>query len=92
MIVTRNDADEILSLQRHLASEFDMKQLGDLKYFLGIEVARSKHDIFLSQRKYVLDLLAETKMLECKPIDTPITTRILIVLMQPVQIEEDIKD
>ena len=49
-----------------------MKQLGDLKYFLGIEFARSKHGIFLSQRKYVLDLLAETGMLGCKPIDTPI--------------------
>ena len=60
MIVTGNDPDEILNLQRHLASEFDMKQLGDLKYFLGIEVARSKHGIFLSQRKYVLDLLTET--------------------------------
>jgi len=60
MIVTGNDPNEISSLQRYLASNFDMKQLGDLKYFLGIEVARSKHGIFLSQRKYVLDLLTET--------------------------------
>ena len=60
MIVTENDPDEILSLQRHLASEFDMNQPGDLKYFLGIEIARSKHGIFLSQRKYVLDLFTET--------------------------------
>ena len=49
-----------------------MKQLGDLKYFLGIKVARSKNGIFLSQRKYALDLLVETGMLGCKPIDTPI--------------------
>nr|KYP33098.1 Retrovirus-related Pol polyprotein from transposon TNT 1-94 [Cajanus cajan] len=60
MIVTRNDPDEISSLHKSLASEFDMKQLGDLKYFLGIEVARSKHGIFICQRKYVLDLLTET--------------------------------
>jgi len=33
MIMTGNDPDKILSLQRHLASEFDMKQLRDLKYF-----------------------------------------------------------
>ena len=70
--MTRNDPDKILSLQRHLASKFDMKQLEDLKYFLGIKVTRSKHGIFLSQRKYVLDLLAETGMLGCKPMDTPI--------------------
>ena len=49
-----------------------MKQLGDLKYFLGIEVARSKHGIFLSQRKYILDFLSKTGMLGCKPVNTPI--------------------
>ncbi|XP_021802743.1 uncharacterized protein LOC110746808, partial [Prunus avium] len=47
-----------------------MKDLGDLKYFLGIEVARSVKGIFMSQRKYVLDLLAETGLLGCKPADT----------------------
>ena len=49
-----------------------MKNLGGLKYFLGIEVARSTQGIFLSQRKYVLDLLSEVGLLECKPVDTPI--------------------
>jgi hypothetical protein len=49
-----------------------MKDLDGLKYFLGIEVYRSKLGIFLSQWKYVLDLLAETGMLDCKPVDTPI--------------------
>lgn len=49
-----------------------MKNLGGLKYFLGIEVARSKQGIFLSQRKYILDLLSKVGLLECKPADTPI--------------------
>lgn len=48
------------------------KNLGGLKYFLGIEVSRSKQGIILSQRKYVLDLLSEVGLLECKPADTPI--------------------
>jgi len=60
MIVTGNDQDEIFSLQQYLAFEFEMKKLGNLKYFLGIEVARSKHGIFLCQRKYIIDLLSET--------------------------------
>ena len=49
-----------------------MKNLGGLKYFLGIKVVRSSEGIFLTQRKYVLDLFAEIGMLNCKPIDTPI--------------------
>jgi hypothetical protein len=47
IIVTGNDQDEISSLQKYRTSEFEMQQLGNLKYFLGIEVARSKHGIFL---------------------------------------------
>ncbi|XP_062009953.1 secreted RxLR effector protein 161-like [Rosa rugosa] len=47
-------------LQRQLASEFEMKDLGELKYFLGIEVTRGREGIYLCQRTYVLDLLTET--------------------------------
>lgn len=55
IIITRND-EEISSLQEHLTIEFEMKNLGSLKYFLGIEVAQSNQGIFLSQKKYILDL------------------------------------
>ncbi|PNX72348.1 pentatricopeptide repeat-containing protein mitochondrial-like, partial [Trifolium pratense] len=68
----RDDPCEIKALQEYLAAEFEMKDLGQLKYFLGIEVARSKQGIVLSQRKYVLDLLTETGMLACKLAETPI--------------------
>ncbi|CAL8164435.1 unnamed protein product [Prunus armeniaca] len=59
-------------LQDYLAIEFEMNDLGGLKYFLGIEVARSQQGIFLSQMKYFLDLLTDTGMLDCKLADTPI--------------------
>ncbi|RVW54646.1 Retrovirus-related Pol polyprotein from transposon TNT 1-94 [Vitis vinifera] len=54
--------------------EFEIKDLGNLKYFLGMEIARSKKGIAVSQRKYVLDLLNETGMLGCKPAETPMDT------------------
>jgi len=41
------------------------------KYFLGIEVAHQKYSVLLSQRKYALDLLEETRFLGCKPTNTP---------------------
>uniref|UniRef100_A0A803LQS3 Reverse transcriptase Ty1/copia-type domain-containing protein n=1 Tax=Chenopodium quinoa TaxID=63459 RepID=A0A803LQS3_CHEQI len=72
MIITGNDEEEIADLKGKLFQEFEMKDLGNLKYFLGIEVLRSKQGIFIHQRKYILDLLAETGMLGCKPAETPI--------------------
>ena len=71
MVVTGNDTDERKTLQSYLSSEFKMKDLGHLKYFLGIEVSRSDKGIF-SQRKYALDLLQETGMSTCQPADTPV--------------------
>ncbi|KAM0963722.1 hypothetical protein ACFX1Q_023649 [Malus domestica] len=75
MIITGDDSEEMIKLEASLAIEFEMKNLGDLKYFLGVEVARSSRGIFLSQRKYVLDLLKETCILGCKPVDTPIVEK-----------------
>lgn len=72
VIVTRNDLEGIRSLQSKLMEEFQMKDLGRLKYLLGIAVAYSKHGIFISQQKYVLDLLTEEGKLGCKPMETPI--------------------
>ena len=42
-----------------------------MKYFLGIKVLRSTKGIFINQRKYILDLLLEAGMIDCKPVETP---------------------
>lgn len=57
IVITGNDDVEISSLKKKLSNEFKIKDLGSRRYFLGIEVARLKQGVFLSQRKYVLDLL-----------------------------------
>ena len=59
IVITGCDMIGISSLKSFLHGQFHTKDLGILKYFLGVEVMRSKHRIFLSQRKYVLDLLSE---------------------------------
>jgi hypothetical protein len=72
IIITGDVELEIACLKKNLSKEFEVKDLGHLKYFLGIEIARSLKGIVLSQRKYVLDLLDETCMLGCRPVATPI--------------------
>ena len=59
-IVLIGSEEELERLKRRLATEFEIKDLGALKYFLGMEIGRSKEDIFVNQSKYVLDLLSET--------------------------------
>ncbi|XP_057518488.1 uncharacterized mitochondrial protein AtMg00810-like [Amaranthus tricolor] len=72
MIITGDDKEEIQTLKEQLSREYEMKDFGQLKYFLGIEVLRSKGGIFIYQRKYILDLLAAIGMIDCKPTETPI--------------------
>ncbi|RVW52982.1 putative mitochondrial protein [Vitis vinifera] len=57
----------------------DTKDLGKLKYFLEIEIAQSSSGVVLSQRKYALDILEETGMLDCKPIDTPMDPNVKLI-------------
>ena len=71
IVITGNDTIGISTLKSFLQSQFQTKDLGMLKYFLGVEVMRSKKGIFLSQRKYVLDLLSEIGNLGAKPCSTP---------------------
>ena len=54
MIIIGNNEKEIKELKRKLFMEFEMKDLGNLKYFLGIEVFRFEKGIFINQKKYVL--------------------------------------
>ncbi|RVX08580.1 Retrovirus-related Pol polyprotein from transposon RE2 [Vitis vinifera] len=57
---SHSDQDGIQKLKQHLFTHFQTKDLGKLKYFLGIEIAQSSSGVVLSQRKYALDILEET--------------------------------
>jgi hypothetical protein len=62
---------EIKSVKLFLDHHFRIKDLGQLRYFLGLEIARSSSGIFLNQRKYTLELLEDTGFLGAKPASTP---------------------
>jgi len=58
-----------------LGTEFALKDLGALHYFLGIEVVRRATGFFLHQQKYASELLEHAGMLNCKPASTPVDTK-----------------
>ena len=81
IVITQSDQDGIQKLKQHLFTHFQIKDLGKLKYFLGIEIAQSSY-VVISQRKYALDILEETGMLDCKPVDTPMDPNVKLVPRQ----------
>ena len=71
MVITRNDPNCVAVLKSVLDAKFRIKDLGSLKYFLGLEIARSDKGISLNQRKFALEILKETGMMSCKPLKLP---------------------
>jgi len=71
LITTGNNLDLLLRLKRQLADTFDMIDIGFLHYFLSLQVLPLADHLFLSQSKYVLDILNHFKMDEYKPCATP---------------------
>ena len=82
IVITGSDQDGIQKLKQHIFSHFQTKDLRKLKYFLGIEVAQSNSGVVISQRKYTLDILTDTSMLDCKPVDTPMDPNVKLVPSQ----------
>ena len=72
IIITGINEVVIQSLKGVLSTEFEVKDIGKLKYFLGMEIAQSKEDIVVSHRKYTLNLLSEVGLLGSKPTNVPI--------------------
>ncbi|GJW16952.1 cysteine-rich receptor-like protein kinase 8, partial [Tanacetum coccineum] len=67
LLIIGNDESQINSLKAQLSSVFHMKDLGELSYFLGLEVCKSPQGIFISQHKHTKELLKEGRVLNNKP-------------------------
>lgn len=74
IIVASSTQSAVSALLQDLKEDFALKDLGDLHYFLGIEVNKVNDGLLLSQGKYTADLLKKTNMSDCKPFNTPLST------------------
>ena len=72
LIFSGNNAELIETFKEVMKKEFEMADLGLMKYFLGLEVIHGKDDIFMSQERYAEEVLKKFKMTSCNPVSTPI--------------------
>jgi hypothetical protein len=71
IVLAGNSIHEIQAVKLFLDHKFRIKDLGKLRYFLGLEIARSDTGIFVNQRKYTLELLQDAGLLGTKPSNIP---------------------
>jgi hypothetical protein len=74
IIITCSSQSAIQNLLTALHEDFAVKDLGKLNFFLGIEVLPCNRGMFLSQARYILDILTRTKMIDAKPVHTPMAS------------------
>ncbi|GKU85932.1 hypothetical protein SLEP1_g531 [Rubroshorea leprosula] len=80
IIVTGNDSAAIQSIVQVMSATFSLKDLGPLSIFLGREALSTKDGLFLSQQRYILDLLQKTSMGDAKPISSPLASTSVLQL------------
>ncbi|RVW75220.1 Retrovirus-related Pol polyprotein from transposon TNT 1-94 [Vitis vinifera] len=73
MIITSDDLSGIQELKDFLNQQFEMKDLGHLNYFLGLEITHSTDDLYITQAKYASDLLSQAGLTDSKTVDTPVS-------------------
>jgi hypothetical protein len=71
LLITWNNEAYIAFIKKELKKGFEMIEMGHLHYNLGIEVTRNPRYIFISQRKYIGELLNKFGMVDCNPLSTP---------------------
>ncbi|KAA0039639.1 putative mitochondrial protein [Cucumis melo var. makuwa] len=87
MIITGNDPHAISDLQHYLGQHFEMKDLGSLNYFLGLEVSRRSDGYLLSQAKYASDLLARSRITDSNTASTSLDPNVHLTPYDGVPLE-----
>ncbi|GMP56799.1 hypothetical protein CsSME_00021139 [Camellia sinensis var. sinensis] len=87
MIITSSDSSVISEIKQHLFRTFEMKDLGPLRYILGIEVASSPKDYFLSRAKYANEVIHRARLTNTKISDTPIELNVKLSTTDDVPLD-----
>ena len=84
ILLDTNDLNLLRDIKKFLSNNFEMNDLGNASYVLGIQIYRdhSKDILGLSQKGYIENLLQRYNMQDCKPLDTPIAKRDKLSLSQ----------
>lgn len=72
MVFTGNNLVMFAEFKRSITKEFKMMGIGEMSYFLGIEVNQTAKGIFISQRKYARKVITNFNMGDCKSVPTPV--------------------
>ena len=71
IIFTGNNPCMFNDFKKVMTKEFEMTDIGEMSYFLGVEVKQNQEGIFMSQKKYAEQILSKFRMKDCKTISTP---------------------
>ena len=72
MIITGDDLSGIQELKDFLSQQFEMKDLGHLNYFLGLEITHSTNGLYITQAKYASEFLSRVGLTDSKTVGTPV--------------------
>ncbi|XP_057443849.1 uncharacterized mitochondrial protein AtMg00810-like [Lotus japonicus] len=78
LLVTGSKESEIHKFKEKMQLEFEMSDMGELSYFLGIEFLRTEKGVFMSQKKYALEVLKRFNLLDCNYVTTPVDCGIVL--------------
>ena len=88
MIITGDDITGISELKKSLSQHFEMKDLGRLSYFLGLEVLSDSDGYYLSQAKYASDILTRAGLTDIKTASTPLEMNLRLTPLDGIPLDD----
>jgi hypothetical protein len=88
MIITGDDPEYIAFVKAHLSDQFLMSDLGPLRYFLRIEISSTSEGFFLSQEKYIQDILDRASLTDHRPTETPMELNVHLMVIDDEPLED----